>query len=54
MPPRREPVHPNPGSAQARELGCRCPVTSNFHGEKQPFDDGWVTTGDCPLHWDWP
>jgi hypothetical protein len=48
-----KPKAPNPGSALARELGCRCPTDANYHGDKMPFQDGWVTTADCPLHWDW-
>ena len=45
---------PNPGSDEARELGCRCPVLDNAHGR-----GAWGTSGDdavfwtsetCPLH----
>ena len=48
---------PNPGSDEARELGCRCPVLDNAHGR-----GAWGTSGDdavfwtsetCPLH-GWP
>ena len=46
---------PNPGSDEARELGCRCPVLDNAHGR-----GAWGTSGDdavfwisetCPLHY---
>lgn len=42
---------PNPGSDEARKLGCNCPVIDNGRGK------GWmglpgvfVQRGDCPLH----
>jgi hypothetical protein len=51
---------PNPGSKDAVEQGCRCPVLDNYHGAGVPWprDDGldpvehpsfWMTAG-CPLH----
>lgn len=43
---------PNPGSDEAVDLGCICPVLDNAHGVGMPYPDGfrfWVTDG-CPLH----
>jgi len=45
---------PNPGSEEAQEQGCTCPVIDNYWGEgftwgsnkKRSF---WMTDG-CPLH----
>lgn len=43
----------NPGSDQAIENGCTCPVLDNGHGKGHLGDGGkygyWVN-GDCPLH----
>jgi len=40
---------PNPGSDEALDQGCSCPVMDNGHGKGPgPF---WVTV-DCPLHGD--
>jgi len=42
------PYVPNPGSNEAIELGCICPVLDNNHGMgKGPF---WYTEG-CPVHY---
>lgn len=41
---------PNPGSAEARDGGCTCPVMDNARGR------GWMCSGwfwineDCPMH----
>ena len=43
---------PNPGSKEAGEQGCTCPVLDNYHGEGLPYPEGtqfWITEG-CPLH----
>lgn len=38
---------PNPGSDEARRLGCICAVLDNSHGRGDgPF---WITEG-CPVH----
>jgi hypothetical protein len=39
---------PNPGSPEAIELGCTCPVLDNGHGQRV---DGlfWMNM-DCPIH----
>jgi hypothetical protein len=45
------PQPPNPGSAEAKDMGCLCPVLDNNHGAYPPWADGgwWVNEG-CPLH----
>lgn len=42
---------PNPGSDEAIEQGCSCPVLDNNHGEEALGDTRgfWITPG-CPLH----
>ena len=42
---------PNPGSREAIDLGCVCPVLDNNHGRQSPWGDGnwWVVLG-CPVH----
>jgi len=38
---------PNPGSEEAIQKGCTCPVLDNDYGQGEgPF---WVTAG-CPIH----
>lgn len=49
-----EPKPPNPGSDEAIEQGCTCPVLDNGHGRGAWTDDKggelfWITSG-CPLH----
>ena len=45
---------PNPGSTEAIEQGCKCPVLDNNHGTGLPYGkDGELTfwySSDCPLH----
>lgn len=44
---------PNPGSDEARTLGCHCPVLDNNHGRRPPSPWGyWVNEG-CPVHSPW-
>jgi hypothetical protein len=45
---------PNPGSPEAREAGCRCPILDNNHGRGAYRDpDGtpqfWIVE-HCPMH----
>jgi hypothetical protein len=46
---------PNPGSAEARQLGCKCAVIDNGYGCGCGYQDDagnplfWITEG-CPLH----
>lgn len=44
---------PNPGSAEARAIGCICPVIDNHHGRGRGGDGaryGWYMRADCWLH----
>lgn len=42
---------PNPGSDDAIEAGCICPVLDNSHGRGFMGQEGifWITAG-CPIH----
>jgi hypothetical protein len=41
----------NPGSDEARDKGCTCPVLDNGHGRSAPWPpDGWWITQGCPQH----
>lgn len=44
---------PNPGSKEAIELGCTCPVLDNCHGRGFCAKDGepmfWISE-NCPIH----
>jgi len=43
---------PNPGSPEAAQAGCTCPVIDNHHGAGVPTSHGplfWMTA-DCPIH----
>lgn len=46
-------MKPNPGSKEAIDAGCICPVIDNHHGKGVPKWGGgtafWYTEG-CPLH----
>lgn len=40
-----------PGSDEALEAGCKCPVLDNNHGHGQYGIEGRYVIGfDCPLH----
>ncbi len=42
---------PNPGSDEAVELSCSCPVLDNGRGNQELGDiRGFWIDGDCPLH----
>ena len=45
---------PNPGSKEAQEMGCTCPVMDNHYGKGfMQGDNGpmfWMTK-DCGVHW---
>jgi hypothetical protein len=51
---RPQPVYviPNPGSPEAVEAGCSCPVLDNHHGKGRPYKDSveFVMNFDCPIH----
>lgn len=42
-------IKPKPGSKEAIERGCKCPVMDNHHGKGLPNGDYWISA-DCPLH----
>lgn len=45
----------NPGSPEAVEIGCRCPVLDNGHGQGSGYKDSngdpafWINE-ECPIH----
>lgn len=46
---------PNPGSEDARKLGCRCPIIDNGHGKGSRYRDDngkqtFVINTRCPVH----
>ena len=44
---------PNPGSDEAIEMGCTCPVLDNGHGKGFPWggvDPSFWISENCPLH----
>lgn len=42
---------PNPGSDEAGEMGCTCPVMDNGHGNQELGDTrGFWISDDCPIH----
>ncbi len=44
---------PYPGSDEAIERGCTCPVIDNGHGKMERYVDGervWWIDSECPLH----
>lgn len=48
-----ETAVPKPGSVEARELGCKCPVLDNAHGKGRYGDGekyGWWISEECELH----
>lgn len=48
---------PNPGTKEALDLGCTCPIMDNAHGKGIPLPNKkgeieycfWYS-GDCPVH----
>lgn len=40
---------PNPGSPEAKDQGCTCPVLDNGRGEGC-YKGGFIVRADCPLH----
>lgn len=49
---KREADIPNPGSDEAIESGCTCPVLDNSHGRGfgWPGSEQFWISEDCPLH----
>lgn len=45
------PMKPNPGSDEALDQGCSCPVLDNGHGNPElGRTGGFVYNADCPVH----
>lgn len=40
----------NPGSDEALDNGCECPIIDNGHGRGHMGTDEYVINFDCPLH----
>ena len=43
---------PNPGTQEAIDMGCTCPVIDNHYGRGVPAENGvafWYVE-DCPIH----
>ena len=40
----------NPGSDEAIEKGCTCPVLDNAHGNGARGDPNFWISEDCPIH----
>lgn len=48
-----EANRPHPGSPEAVDQGCRCPIIDNGHGKGRGGNGerfGWFMRQDCPLH----
>lgn len=43
------PVKPNPGTQEAQDKNCICPVIDNHYG-KGRGDGNFIYSMDCPLH----
>ena len=43
---------PYPGSREARDAGCRCPIIDNAHGRGYMCDnhERFVVNDNCPIH----
>lgn len=41
---------PNPGSDEALDQGCTCPVLDNNHGRGYMGPGEFVVTEGCPIH----
>ena len=42
---------PVPGSIEAIDQGCECPILDNNYGTSSPWPpNGWWINEDCPLH----
>lgn len=43
-------MNPKPGSPEAVDRGCRCPIYDNAHGLGS-IRGGFIIAESCPLHW---
>ena len=46
-------MNPNPGSNEALDMGCLCPIFDNNHGKHVPWQGGYIIVKGCPVH-PWP
>lgn len=46
---RPEPCNPKPGTPEAKEKGCTCPIKDNPPFTWRRWNHWWVT-GGCPVH----
>lgn len=44
------PMPPNPGSREAVEAGCTCPVLDNCDGAGYLGGPDFVMSSGCPIH----
>ena len=42
----------NPGSQEAQDAGCLCPIFDNEYGDETKTGGYWTIRLDCPLHGD--
>ena len=49
MTPKEQKPQSNPGSDEAIEQGCVCPVLDNRHGAGIGGGQYWIA-GNCPIH----
>lgn len=45
---------PKPGSYEAIEKGCKCPIMDNHYGKGIGSNGekyGWYQSEGCPMHW---
>ena len=46
-----QPKPPSPGSDEALDMGCKCPVLDNAHGRGNPLYGGdFVINSECAMH----
>lgn len=41
---------PNPGSKEAQDMGCICPVLDNEYGDEKLTGGMFYITEGCPVH----
>lgn len=43
-------VIPNPGSDEAIDAGCTCPIVCNYFGKGKPFTKEFIYDKGCLIH----
>ena len=46
----KELTRPNPGSQEAQDLGCICPIMDNEYGNEELTGGAFYVTKGCPVH----